>query len=100
MPKKFVALTPEEGFRYAGFFLDRDPTTLKHRGNGGLGAVCIGDAAHAIQPWAGMGASLAGEDAFVLGKMIAKHGWDNLQKAFDELQALQLPASSSTGRSP
>ncbi|CAE7236941.1 BNA4 [Symbiodinium sp. KB8] len=91
LPKKFVALTPEEGFRYAGFFLDRDPTTLKHWGNGELGAVCIGDAAHAIQPWAGMGASLAAEDAFVLGKMIAKHGWDNLQKAFDELQALQLP---------
>ncbi|CAE7725232.1 unnamed protein product [Symbiodinium sp. CCMP2592] len=91
LPKKFVALTPEEGFRYAGFFLDRDPTTLKQWGNGEMGAVCIGDAVHAIQPWAGMGASLAAEDAFLLGKMIAKHGWNKLQDAFDELQALQLP---------
>ena len=91
LPKKFVALTPEEGFRYAGFFLDRDPTTLKQWGNGEMGAVCIGDAAHAIQPWAGMGASLAAEDAFLLAKMIAKHGWNKLQDAFDELQALQLP---------
>lgn len=56
-----------------------------------MGAVCIGDAAHAIQPWAGMGASLAAEDAFLLAKMIAKHGWNKLQDAFDELQALQLP---------
>jgi 2-polyprenyl-6-methoxyphenol hydroxylase-like FAD-dependent oxidoreductase len=85
--RQLVELTTS--FRYSGQFLERDPDSLEKWGLGNV--VLIGDAAHGMQPWAGAGASMAAEDAFVLTEMIDKYGFgvENLQKAFDECQSIR-----------
>lgn len=88
-PKQYFRDTTE--FRYAGCFLERDPSLLKKWGKGGKDkVVLIGDAVHAMQPWAGIGASLAAEDAYVLASSIASYGFDRLEDAFDGFQRSRI----------
>jgi 2-polyprenyl-6-methoxyphenol hydroxylase-like FAD-dependent oxidoreductase len=100
LAKKLIAGEPEgsrtrqlvdmtTSFRYSGQFLERDPNSLEKWGRGNV--VLIGDAVHGMQPWAGAGASMAAEDAFVLTEMIGKYGFgiNDLQKAFDECQSIR-----------
>jgi 2-polyprenyl-6-methoxyphenol hydroxylase-like FAD-dependent oxidoreductase len=51
----------------------------------------IGDAAHAVSPTSGVGASLALEDAMMLGKLLSKHSVDEYQKVFTGFQSLRKP---------
>ena len=51
----------------------------------------IGDAAHAVSPTSGVGASLALEDAMMLGKLLSEHSADDYQKVFSEFQLLRKP---------
>ncbi|MDF3033698.1 MAG: putative Monooxygenase FAD-binding [Alphaproteobacteria bacterium] len=80
--KQLVDQTTE--FKYAGFFLERDPLTLQRWGIDN--AVLIGDAIHGIQPWAGVGASLAAEDGYVLAVLVKQYGFDQLPLAFEAFQ--------------
>jgi 2-polyprenyl-6-methoxyphenol hydroxylase-like FAD-dependent oxidoreductase len=75
-------------FKYAGSFLERDPLTLTRWGS--QSAVLIGDAAHAMQPWASVGASMAAEDAYVLASAIQRHGFEDLPGAFEDYQATRM----------
>jgi len=51
----------------------------------------IGDAAHAVSPTSGVGASLALEDAMMLGKLLSEYSADDYQKVFVEFQSLRKP---------
>lgn len=54
--------------------------------------VLIGDAAHAMEPFAGIGASMAMEDAYVLSEEIAQIAFQrNLQKALNRYVNRRLP---------
>lgn len=85
-PIRYIEQTKE--FKYAGFFLERNPNTLQRWGIDNV--VLVGDAAHAMQPWAGVGASMAAEDGFVLSNLIGRYGFEQLQCAFDELQQTRM----------
>lgn len=52
--------------------------------------VClVGDAAHATTPNLGQGACQAIEDAYILGKLLAKE--QNIQTAFQQYEAIRMP---------
>lgn len=51
----------------------------------------IGDAAHAVSPTSGVGASLALEDAMMLGKLLSMQSIDDYQKVFAQFQSLRKP---------
>lgn len=49
----------------------------------------LGDAAHAMLPFLGMGAAMAVEDGYVLAQMLARHG-DDLPRALAEYEARRI----------
>lgn len=49
----------------------------------------LGDAAHAMLPFLGMGAAMAVEDGYVLAQMLARHG-DELPRALAEYKARRI----------
>lgn len=84
--RRYVEATTE--FRYSGKFVERDVMDTPVWGIGN--AILIGDAAHAVQPWAGAGATLAAEDAYVLADILAKRGFADLEAVARELRESQL----------
>ncbi|MBB6109826.1 2-polyprenyl-6-methoxyphenol hydroxylase [Mucilaginibacter lappiensis] len=53
--------------------------------------ILIGDAAHAVSPTSGLGASLALEDAMLLAKLLRKHTITEHSKAFFDFQSIRKP---------
>lgn len=71
---------------------DSDVANIPYNEYGNV--IMIGDAAHAIMPTIGMGASLAIEDAEILGKHIAEQiGLEkpNFKKTFENYTSLRVP---------
>lgn len=52
----------------------------------------LGDAAHAMLPFLGMGAAMAVEDGYVLAQMLARH--DDPGQAFAAYEALRIPRTA------
>ena len=52
-------------------------------------AILIGDAAHAVSPTSGLGASLALEDAMILAKLLRKYTTTEYPKAFFDFQSIR-----------
>ncbi|MEM9500503.1 MAG: FAD-dependent monooxygenase [Pseudomonadota bacterium] len=52
----------------------------------------LGDAAHAMLPFLGMGAAMAIEDGYVLAQMLARH--DDVAAAFTEYETRRIPRTS------
>jgi 2-polyprenyl-6-methoxyphenol hydroxylase-like FAD-dependent oxidoreductase len=52
-------------------------------------AILIGDAAHAVSPTSGLGASLALEDAMVLAKLLRKYKMTEYSSAFFDFQSVR-----------
>lgn len=57
----------------------------------------IGDAAHAMTPFAAQGAAMAIEDAYVLAKTVGRHR-DDLDRALKAYEALRRPRIASVAR--
>jgi 2-polyprenyl-6-methoxyphenol hydroxylase-like FAD-dependent oxidoreductase len=77
--KQLIEQTPAMNFKYSGKFLERDPSTLNHWGKNNV--ALLGDAIHAMMPWAGVGASMAAEDVLVLLSLFEKHKvFDNRER--------------------
>ncbi|MGN8070886.1 FAD-dependent oxidoreductase [Mucilaginibacter sp. 22184] len=53
--------------------------------------ILIGDAAHAVSPTSGLGASLALEDAMILAKLLRKYITADYPKAFSDFQSIRKP---------
>ena len=53
--------------------------------------VLIGDAAHAVAPHSGQGASMAMEDAMVLARLLRDRGWERLRDVLTEFEGLRRP---------
>jgi 2-polyprenyl-6-methoxyphenol hydroxylase-like FAD-dependent oxidoreductase len=53
--------------------------------------ILIGDAAHAVSPTSGLGASLALEDAIILAKLLRKYTTIEYPKAFFDFQSIRKP---------
>ena len=71
---------------------DSDVATCPYNEYGNV--IMIGDAAHAIMPTIGMGASLAIEDAEILGKQLSeqiKFERPNYKSAFEKFTSLRVP---------
>ena len=68
---EFIELTPIENFKYSGEFLERDPLSLEKWGKNNV--ALVGDAVHAMMPWAGVGAGMAAEDVLVLVSLLDKY---------------------------
>lgn len=56
----------------------------------------IGDAAHAMLPFLGMGAAMAIEDGYVLAQMLARHG--KVSQALTDFEALRIPRTAEVHR--
>lgn len=67
---------------------DLAPVRLWHRGR----LLILGDAAHAAAPSSGQGASMAAEDAVVLGQCL--HGADDIPAALARFEALRKPRAN------
>lgn len=67
--QKLIEATPNDKFLYSGKFLERDYRDLKDSWGKDY-FVLIGDAVHALMPWAGVGAGLASEDAIILAELL------------------------------
>jgi 2-polyprenyl-6-methoxyphenol hydroxylase-like FAD-dependent oxidoreductase len=76
-----VDLKPED-------ILPTDLTTVRLKRWTLPNAVLIGDAAHALEPFAGMGASMALEDAYVLAENLKKFS-DNIPKALKQYERVR-----------
>ncbi|SDP21262.1 2-polyprenyl-6-methoxyphenol hydroxylase [Mucilaginibacter sp. OK268] len=53
--------------------------------------ILIGDAAHAVSPTSGLGASLALEDAMILAKLLRRYTTNEYSKAFFDFQSVRKP---------
>lgn len=56
----------------------------------------LGDAAHAMLPFLGMGAAMAIEDGYVLAQMLARHG--DIARAFAEYEQRRIPRTAEVHR--
>lgn len=80
--RAIVAAAPgDKLFKWALF--DREPTFCWVRGRAAL----LGDAAHPVLPFLGLGAGLAIEDAVVLGRCLAEFSPDAALAAFERTRA-------------
>lgn len=80
--RAMVALAPRQGlFKWALF--DRDPIARWHRERVGL----LGDAAHPVLPFLGLGAGLAIEDAVVMTRALASMPVDEALAAVSRLRS-------------
>ncbi|MEP5938402.1 MAG: FAD-dependent monooxygenase [Erythrobacter sp.] len=67
---------------------DRAPLTKWSDGR----VTMLGDAAHAMLPFLGMGAAMAVEDGYVLAQMLARNS--SVRQAFANYEALRIPRTS------
>lgn len=67
---------------------DRAPLDTWSQGH----VTMLGDAAHAMLPFLGMGAAMAVEDGYVLAQLLARHG--DVAKALAEYEALRIPRTA------
>ncbi len=77
---ELIELTPIENFKYSGKFLERDPLSLEKWGKDNV--ALVGDAVHAMMPWAGVGAGMAAEDVLVLVSLFEKYNvFENMESS-------------------
>lgn len=84
---RVVAQTPPElCFKWALY--DRDPLTTWTQGR----VTLLGDAAHAMLPFLGMGAAMAMEDGLVMARCLAEY--DDVETAFQRYQQARQPRAN------